>query len=253
MTTSAALTTPKSAGARSRVRRTSTTTFSTAMAPLPHATHAMPPTVRCVRLGEPPVTWLRRIGRPSGRWRFPTSPVAPWSGLRGDAVEWYQPKPRRMDPEGPSSQRLDCELLNQFRREAGASNDGSRQGGMKMGGRARGSVAVRGPPDSASEAHRAQPLRGRGRIPHPASTIRASVGELIECNVLHDVPRRARRSGRPLDPDTRVGQSTYQGNVARPDRTGHLLAGGACEPRVGGGRSEADPAQTGSRRTTAAL
>ena len=49
ITTSAALTTPKSFGESSRVRRTSTTTLSTAMAALPHATHIAPLTARSVR------------------------------------------------------------------------------------------------------------------------------------------------------------------------------------------------------------
>jgi hypothetical protein len=96
MNTIAALTTPKSAGASSRVRRTSTPNRITAMAPLHHATHAIPRIVRCVRLGEGSVTRLRRIGRPPGRWRSQTSPVASllWSAPRCARVRGV-PKPRR--------------------------------------------------------------------------------------------------------------------------------------------------------------
>jgi hypothetical protein len=50
-TTSAAATTPKSAGDRSRVSTTSTPIFSTAIAPLPQATQTMPLMARWVRLG----------------------------------------------------------------------------------------------------------------------------------------------------------------------------------------------------------
>jgi hypothetical protein len=52
MTTRAAPTRPKSSGDSSRVRRISTTTFSTAIAPLPQATQTMPLTARLVRLAD---------------------------------------------------------------------------------------------------------------------------------------------------------------------------------------------------------
>ncbi len=62
MTTRAAPTTPKSAGERSRVSRTSTRILSRAIAPLPYAVQTIPLTVRWVRLGGLPVTRRCRLG-----------------------------------------------------------------------------------------------------------------------------------------------------------------------------------------------
>ena len=61
MTTRAALTRPKSAGASSRVSTTSTSTRSTATAPLPQATQAMLPMACRVRPCSPDA--------PSAGWR----------------------------------------------------------------------------------------------------------------------------------------------------------------------------------------